>query len=210
MENVIEYLINRYDPDSIILYGSYADGSNNLGSDFDALLISDHAAQSRDISVVNGIQLDVFLYRPEHDFCCEDLPQLYDCRIILDKHGKAAQLCNSVKKYIDGFQSKTREEIEVNLAWCEKMLLRTNRGDAEGYYRWHWMLCDSLEFYCDICRKFYFGPKKTLRWMEKEQPAAFKIYNDALSCFEQDKLVKWIEYLRNLNLVMDHQTAQEG
>ena len=32
---------------------------------------------------------------------------------------------------------------------CKKMLLRTLRSDAEGLYRWHWVLIDSLEIFCD-------------------------------------------------------------
>lgn len=197
MENIIQYLIQKYDPESIIVYGSYADGSHNLGSDFDALVISPCANQSRDVSFVDGIQLDVFVYSTEENLCCRELPQLYDCRIVLDKYGKAAKLCEEVRSYIDGFQVKSPEEIEVNLAWCEKMLLRTEREDAEGYFRWHWVLCDSLEFYCDARHKFYFGPKKTLRRMEREDPAAFAVYRDALACFDRAKLEKWIRFLRN-------------
>lgn len=197
MENIIQYLIQKYDPESIIVYGSYADGSHNLGSDFDALLISPHADQSRDVSFVDGIQLDVFVYPADADLRCDELPQLYDCRIVLDKYGKAARLCEEVRSHIDGFPGKSAEEIEVNIAWCEKMLLRTSRGDAEGYFRWHWVLCDSLEFYCDARHKFYFGPKKTLRRMEREDPAAFAVYRDALACFDRAKLESWIKFLRN-------------
>ena len=34
MEKIIEYIKRNYNPISIILYGSYADGTNNLNSDF--------------------------------------------------------------------------------------------------------------------------------------------------------------------------------
>lgn len=197
MESIIQYLIRKYDPESIIVYGSYADGSHNQGSDFDALVISPHADQSRDVSFVDGTQLDVFVYSSDADFRCDELPQLYDCIVVLDKYGKAAQLCEEVRNHIGGYLGKSEEEIEVNLAWCEKMLLRASRADAEGYFRWHWVLCDSLEFYCDIHHKFYFGPKKTLRRMEREDPAAFAIYSDALRYFDRTKLERWIRFLRN-------------
>lgn len=43
MEQVLKYIREKYNPLSIILYGSYADGTNNLNSDFDALVIvADH------------------------------------------------------------------------------------------------------------------------------------------------------------------------
>ena len=43
LEKIIEYIKQKYNPLSIILYGSYANGTNDLNSDFDALVISyDH------------------------------------------------------------------------------------------------------------------------------------------------------------------------
>ena len=39
LEQIIEYIKRNYNPISIILYGSYADGTNNLNSDFDSLVI---------------------------------------------------------------------------------------------------------------------------------------------------------------------------
>ena len=34
LEQIIEYIKQNYNPISIIIYGSYADGTNNLNSDF--------------------------------------------------------------------------------------------------------------------------------------------------------------------------------
>ena len=62
LEKIIEYIKQKYNPLSIILYGSYANGTNNLNSDFDALVISYDHEQFHDTSFVNDIQLDVFVY----------------------------------------------------------------------------------------------------------------------------------------------------
>lgn len=40
VREIIEYIKSRYAPLSVIVYGSYADGSNNAGSDFDALVLT--------------------------------------------------------------------------------------------------------------------------------------------------------------------------
>ena len=37
MNDILTYLAAKYDPAAIIVYGSFADGSSNLFSDFDAL-----------------------------------------------------------------------------------------------------------------------------------------------------------------------------
>lgn len=50
LEKIIEYIKQKYNPLSIILYGSYANGTNNLNSDFDALVISYDHEQFHDTS----------------------------------------------------------------------------------------------------------------------------------------------------------------
>lgn len=66
----------------------------------------------------------------------------------------------NVLDYIEHIPLKTAKDVSQEIKWCEKMLLRTMRGDVEGYYRWHWLLCDSLEIYFDIKGIHYYGPKK--------------------------------------------------
>ena len=75
------------------------------------------------------------------------------------------------------------------------MLLRAGREDAEGMFRWHWLLTDSLEIYCDVMRERYRGPKKALRWMERAHPDAFACYTAALSRMDRAATEEWVEYL---------------
>ena len=62
LEQILQYIQKTYAPLSIILYGSYADGTNNLNSDFDALVITSDHEPFHDTSIVDGIPLDVFVY----------------------------------------------------------------------------------------------------------------------------------------------------
>ena len=76
--------------------------------------------------------------------------------------------------------------------WSLKMLERAARGDAEGLYRAHWLLTDSLEIYCVMRDRYYFGPKKTIRAIEAQDPAGYALLEGALrdlSCLQ-----KWTEY----------------
>ena len=59
MESIITYLKQKYQPLGIIVYGSFADGSNNANSDFDAVLITKSGEKGHDNSLINGIELDV-------------------------------------------------------------------------------------------------------------------------------------------------------
>ena len=200
MENILEYLKSAYAPLAIIVYGSYADGSNNEHSDFDALVIVPEGEEHHDTSVVEGVRLDVFVYPAdslEGEIDCEAFIQVADGQLALDTEGRAEALVRRVRDYIASLPGKTEAEVQDGIAWCEKMLERAQRGDAEGFYRWHWLLADSLEIYCDAAGRRYLGPKKTLRWMESQEPEAYACYTRALRAFSLESLLNWIEYLKN-------------
>ena len=202
LEQIIEYIKQNYNPISIIIYGSYADGTNNLNSDFDSLVISYDLEQFHDISFVNGIQLDVFVYPVSYfdgEFDCDDFVQIFDGKIIVDinERGKALQM--KVISHMQNRPQKSKAEIDASVGWCSKMFERVKRNDVEGMFRWHWVLIDSLEIFCDLMQHPYFGPKKTLKWMEKNHPIAFAHYKTALEDFSVDSLESWIAYIKNAN-----------
>ena len=200
MEQIIEYLKHTYNPLSIILYGSYANGTNNLNSDFDSLIISYDHEQFHDTSFVNGIQLDVFVYPASYfdgDYDCNDFIQIFDGKIIVDSGERGKALQAKVQSYLQNRPQKSKAEINANVDWCIKMLARVKRCDAEGMFRWHWVLIDSLEIFCDVMRHPYWGPKKSLKWMEENHPTAFACYQTALAEFSIDSLENWIAYIKN-------------
>ena len=200
-DRIISYLKDTYEPDAIIVYGSYADGSADGNSDFDALILADHE-KTHDSSVIDGIVLDVFVYPAEafrSEYDPEEFIQVWDGKIVLDKNGTAGLLQKRVLECIADTPQKTEKEIRQEIAWCEKMLSRTARGDAESRYRWHWLLVDSLEIYCDVKGLYYHGPKKALRFMERTDEEAFGLYSAALKEFEREHLSDWILYLKRLS-----------
>ena len=200
-DKILAFLKETYQPDAIIVYGSYADGSANKNSDFDALVIADKE-RTHDSSVIDGIVLDVFIYPPEtfqSEFDPEEFIQVWDGKIILDANGIAARLQKRVIDFIAHIPQKNVEEIQQEIRWCEKMLSRTMREDAEGYYRWHWVLFDSLEIYFDVKGLHYYGPKKALRFLEQTDPEAFQIYTKALRELKRECLSEWISHLKSIS-----------
>lgn len=200
-DRIICYLKETYQPDAIITYGSFADGSANENSDFDALVIANHD-KMHDSSVINGVLLDVFIYPTDtfkSEYDPEEFAQVWDGKIVLDKNEIAAHLQKRVLSYIERTPQKTADEIQQEIGWCEKMVSRTMRNDVEGYYRWHWVLFDSLEIYCDVKGLHYYGPKKALRLMEQTNVEAFQIYSKALKVFEREPLSEWVSYLKRIS-----------
>lgn len=191
---IIEYLKRTYSPDAIVVYGSFANHTNDEKSDFDALLIADVVKKEHDSSFFQNIQLDVHIFSTGDIETAKDLSrfvQIYDSVIILDKTGAAGRL----KERVADFVRKTKvsaDEKEQLKNWCVKMLKRAKRGDAEGMYRRHWLLCDSLEIYCKIRDRFYFGPKKTLEWIKKNDSESYKLASTALGGTCYLSLENWI------------------
>lgn len=198
---IIEYIVKKYEPHTMIVYGSYADGSNNENSDFDALIITDKQFMFHDGNIVNGIPLDLFIYNTS-DFVdkveYEKYVQIHDGDIVIDKYGIGKELKVKVCEFIKNSSKKSIEEKQHQVEWCEKMFLRTKREDTEGYFRWHWLLVDSLEIYFIICNEYYYGPKKSLLILKKNNPEAYNYYNNALTKFDSESLSQWISYLKYL------------
>lgn len=196
---IIDYIVNQYEPHTIILYGSYADGSNNTNSDFDALVITDKQCVSHDGNEVDGVLLDIFIYNTSHfnnEIDYEKYVQIHDGNIVLDRRELGKKLQDNICRYIKNLTNKSDEEKQYAVEWCEKMLLRAGRDDIEGCFRWHWLLVDSLEIYFNLCNTYYYGPKKSLTKMKQQDPEAYRCYNKALTEFSYESLRKWISYLR--------------
>ena len=75
------------------------------------------------------------------------------------------------------------------------------REDPERYYRWHWLLFDSLEIYFDVKGLHYYGPKKALRHLEQTDREAFRIYAKALQDFKHESLSDWIFHLKSISTI---------
>ena len=201
LNRILQYIQDKYKPLGVIVYGSYADGTNDANSDFDALVISTDGEQCHDNSFVGEVQLDVFVYPASYfdgEYACEDFVQIVDGRIIADVQGLGNALQTHVRNYVRNRPHKSQAEMQASIDWCVKMLERVKRYDAEGLFRWHWVLVDSLEIFCDVMEYPYFGPKKSLKWMEKQHPVAFGCYEQALREFNKESLEAWITYLQTL------------
>lgn len=199
MEKIIDYLLEKYNPKGMIVYGSFANGTNNLNSDFDAMLICDETETEHDNSIVDGTELDVFLYPKsvsEENYDILDFIQIWDGKIIMDELGIVSKLKQEAEDYIRNYIPKSESENTQSLEWCEKMLGRTKRNDMEGFYRLHWLLVDTLEIYCDLKGKFYFGPKKALKQMEQTDEVSANIYFKALQEPTEENVSAWIERLK--------------
>lgn len=199
-EKIIQYLVDKYAPSVLISYGSFADGSANEGSDYDAILVYD-GRECHDGTVIDGTPLDVFCYPAENfsgDYDPEKYIAAFDGKILIDTDSLGQSIKDRVRGFIDSLPKKDTDELRHEIEWCRKMLIRSGRGDAEGFFRWHWVLIDSLEIYFDIIGKHYYGPKKSLRRLCETDEVGFALYEAAMREFTRETLEKWIAYLESV------------
>lgn len=181
----------------MILYGSYADGTYDGNSDFDALLVVEEKSVHHDASLIAGVRLDAWLYTRAELEVMEPsgYPQLFGGKLAVDADGFGQALLEKLRRHVNGHACRPEEEKRVLRAWCGKMLERAGRGDDEGNYRACWLLSDSLELYCVFRDRFYFGPKKTIQRMKQDDAVGSALFSAALTRHSLDTLAQWIAYL---------------
>ncbi len=200
MQKILDYLDSKYHPNGILVYGSYANGSNNPYSDFDVMLTYDGTKLIHDDSVINDVQLDAYIYpiaMIRNDIEVSEYVRIYNGWIIKDETGLLSSLLIKVSAYIDSLPRKNREENLQNISWCKKMLQRIQYGNSEGLYRMHWLVVDSLEIYFDILGLYYPGPKNALHELQNTYPNAYDIYCEAMKDSSLDNLNRWVQLLED-------------
>jgi predicted nucleotidyltransferase len=201
MEALLSYIRETYAPLSLIVYGSYADGTHDTGSDFDALVITEGRGPLHDTSCVGGVTLDVFVYPASYfdkEYNPKDFIQIVGGKILIDADERAEKLQKQVAAWLESRPDRSAAHIRSDIDWCIKMLGRVERGDAEGYFRWHWLLYDSLSIFCDVQGQLFLGPKKTLARMAQQHPVSAALYERALREFTPERLKDWISHLASL------------
>ena len=197
-----ELLRARYQPEAVLVCGSWAEGTQEAESDFDAVVVTRHPAPIHDGRLAEGVALDVSFLSPEvlgdPDWEAEEWPQLYHAVPAWDPEGIGAALIARVRAAIDALPGKTPAEKARAAAWCRKMLGRARRDDPEGNWRRHWLLTESLTVWAELTDHPWFGGKKALARMAAEDFSSFSLYEAALRDGGGEALAAWVRRLEEL------------
>lgn len=200
MEKIIEYLKKTYKPISILLYGSFADGTNDKTSDFDCMLIVPKKDRNHDDAVINGIQLDCFIFT-EAEVQSEDIDTFltaYESRIVLD-NGIGADLKRRVHDYVEKNAVTSEEDKSFLISWIQKTVLRISKNDDEGNMRAVLFLAESLADYYMLRDMFYFGSKKAISYLKKADEQGYSLFHNAVTLRSNEAIIKWAEYISFIN-----------
>lgn len=167
---------------TILLYGSHADGSAGVASDYDVAAFGPSAKPCRIARRVDGAYLDVFVY-PETLLLnpTDEHLKLRGSQIVLQREAEAE---NFLRKLEDIFRRGPErlppDEVQARKVWAHKMAARIERADAEGNYRRVWLLTALLDDYFHLRGLWSQGPKKSLRWLEQFDLPAYQAFSLAL------------------------------
>jgi hypothetical protein len=194
--SVYDYLIQKYHPSTFILYGSFADSTNVPGSDFDCLLVVPKKEKSRDISLINGIRLDVWIITEDEvkTLTPQNYALLYKgLNILGDEAG--LYMLEKANQVVDKFSHLSDDEREVTVYFIKKLLNLAGKNDVYGKTAYHELISKSLYFYIRLKSQCFFGAKKTLKYLKEKDAKGFALYNDVLNNNSIDSLKKWVDYL---------------
>lgn len=178
--NLKSYLIDKYNCHTIILYGSYAVNDYTEDSDIDIICFTDQDIELNDTNIFEGTQLDAWIVNTKKMNNPEKYLHIVDNKVLYDEKNLASDFISKIKIiFNNGTKPISKNKKKFLKDWLKKMYKRTLRNDAEGFYRHHWMLKDSLEIYFEINNMWFLGVKKSLRLLEENEKEIYLLFFNA-------------------------------
>lgn len=199
MDKIINYLKEKYNPLAIVAYGSFNDGMQDEYSDFDCMIIVKEKDKGHDDNVIDGVPLDCFIFT-EDEVKSDNLDPfitIYDGNIILDTDDVALKLKNRVQIFVEEHKVTSLSDKDFIRNWITKTLKRIEKTDDEGNYRAIFLLSESLSCYCELRDIFYFGSKKTVKYLKEHDSLGYELFHKAVTSRSNDDIKDWALYIKN-------------
>lgn len=197
-EYIVNYLNKKYNPLSIIIYGSYSNNNFDEFSDFDCIIIVDKKIKGHDNTKINNVVLDCFIYTVEeiNTMDLDNFVPIYFGNIIKD-NGLGEELKKRVIKYVLENSITDLEEKNFIKSWYKKTLRRIEKNDDEANYRALIILSSSLEDYYKLRDMFYFGSKLAIEYLKKNDVEGYILFKKAIENRKNSDIIEWIKYTIN-------------
>lgn len=200
MQRIFDYLKQTYRPLAIVTYGSFSCGMNDEYSDYDCMIIVERKDSSHDDTVIDGIQLDCFIFTKD-EVLGEDLDAfltVYDGKIVLDTDEIAANLKIRVRNYVEEHSVIPADEKKFIISWIRKTMHRVEKNDDEGNYRALAFLWESITDYFLLRDLFYFGSKKAVAYLKEKDAEGYRLYHEAITDRTNTAISEWANHVINI------------
>lgn len=191
-------LRERYNPHTIILYGSHARGDHTPASDIDVVCFVEGATPIEDARDFEGFYLDAWVYDSNvMSASTDELLRVADGYCLHDSEGHGEVFLKELQQRIEqGPKPLSASEVQHTKQWVYKMLERSKSLDVESSYRRYWLAVDLLQIYFDLRRQWYFGPKKSLAWLRENDSTGYQlfsqVYTPSIKFEDLDRLSEYV------------------
>lgn len=195
---VVIDLQEKYNPHTIILYGSRARGDHTPTSDIDVVCFVKGATPIEDARNFEGFYLDAWVYSSDvMSASNSELLRVADGYCLYDSEGRGEVFLKELQQRIEqGPKQLSASEIQHTKQWVYKMLERSKSSDVESLYRRYWLAVDLLQIYFDLRGQWYFGPKKGLAWLREHDFVGYQlfsqVYNHSVGLEDLGKLSEYV------------------
>lgn len=179
LAKVVVDLQEKYNPHTIILYGSRARNDHTPSSDIDVVCFVENTTLIKDARDFEGLYLDAWVYNSDAmSAVTDELLRVSDGYCLYDPQGRGNAFLRQVQQRIEqGPKPLSDSEIQHTKQWVCKMLERSRHSDVESCYRRYWLAVDLLQIYFDLRGQWYFGPKKSLAWLKEHNPTGYDLFS---------------------------------
>ncbi|MDO6762932.1 nucleotidyltransferase domain-containing protein [Agarivorans sp. 1_MG-2023] len=199
-EKAIKEVVDRYDPHTVIVYGSRARGDATNESDVDMACFLDAPSVTEDFRNFDGIFLDAWIYPTKSMKNTDDFVQMGKAFCAVDKFGYGELLLQKIEDRIEAgpiplTNKQKRNIIELRI----KNLKRISNNDVEGNHRRAYLQYTLLETYFILRDKWFFGAKSSLSWLQENDQVAFALFEKVYQAPQDyDALKKLTLYTTNI------------
>ena len=172
---VKEYLEEKYNPELVFLYGSFATKTATKVSDIDCICFAEIEHFVHDSSVLNDNILDCWIYPINKVNDIDLMVHIIPCEVLIDKKNISNEIINKIiNKRKEEIVEMNNEEKDQLIGWINKMLIRCTEDTLESNYRYAWLITDFPELYCKFTNQYYDGPIKTINKIKEQNEIYYK------------------------------------
>jgi predicted nucleotidyltransferase len=190
--DIIHHVREKYGVSAVILYGSRARGTASDKSDYDIIGVLKSVESQKHIEFFKGNRLDISLFpqKIEDEDDGENLPAPFfweEAIILYQSHDVGEKFINDAKKNFYRTKSKPSKTKENSCSSLEMSLKRAGDNKIREHFYRNIFLVLSLKEYFPIHDLPYKGPRKSLAWLEKNDPLTYAVFTKAMDPYASIK-----------------------
>lgn len=200
-KNLLDFIKQRYEVHTIILYGSRARGDWDNNSDYDIFGISDNGDGRSDYLFLDEEYLDIKVYPIKKLDNIESFvyqkPELYCGRVLCQRNTIGSEFMNVfIEIYRRGPNPLSVEQKMAFLLSTRRALQCIQESNVVSNYKRHKLLFMVLKIYFWMRDMWYTGPKEGLEWLKHNDPEAYTAFQTGLKSYasysEIERLVSYV------------------